>query len=675
MVELKEFVGKTVEVVKSAGLLAPDGGPIVMMQIENEYGNMEDNYGDDGHKYVQHIAEYALSLDVGVPWIMCQQGEGVGTAPPAEVINTCNGFYCDKWIAQHAVDFPNQPHMFTENWPGWFQNWGEPIPHRPAVDVAFSVARWFALGGSYMNYYMAFGGSNFGRSVGGPLIVTSYDYDVQINEYAMRAEPKYTHLQRLHSTLLEAAPTLLSQDPPTAIPLPGSHSCEMHAYRNINSKTNIEQCLTFLSNEGMRGSCAFAIPGVPEKVIVPAWSVSILAGINCTEVVFNTKTSIETAAPANVQTASAVHDLKLSSIQSIPEKVPSSLLETGGAVPRVASLYPLEQLSVTADKTDYLWYTAEVPAAWKQQQQQQQRSASASASASGVKADAARNALLEFRAGSGGGAVMFIYVDSVLVGSTLGPAGGPPVKVSQLAAAASLQRIFRSANTLASLKNSAAGAQKSLNEDVAPHLTVEALAAAVAILKDDRSMPVSLNISIPTTAKSIDILSVSMGLQNYGPFLEDIEVGIVSNVTLDGELLMNFTHSIGLQGEFNDIPHTPAGQRVAVATTESCLGLCWHVASFPTPASLHSTSTMPQPLALDLGISMGKGAAWVNGNMLGRYWSINATATATQFSCRDTCDSSEYVGLYWGDRCRTGCGEPSQSYYKLPSEWLKNSAR
>ena len=43
---------------------------------------------------------------------------------------------------------------------------GEPAPHRPATDVAFAVARWFARGGSFVSYYMAFGGSNFGRSVG-----------------------------------------------------------------------------------------------------------------------------------------------------------------------------------------------------------------------------------------------------------------------------------------------------------------------------------------------------------------------------------------------------------------------------------------------------------------------------------------------------------------------------
>ena len=49
---------------------------------------------------------------------MCQQGEGVGTAPPKEIVNACNGYYCDNWIEKHARDFPDQPHMFTENWPG-----------------------------------------------------------------------------------------------------------------------------------------------------------------------------------------------------------------------------------------------------------------------------------------------------------------------------------------------------------------------------------------------------------------------------------------------------------------------------------------------------------------------------------------------------------------------------
>lgn len=43
------------------------------------------------------------------------------------------------------------------------------------------MARWFAYGGTHHNYYMWQGGTTFGRSVGGPWIVTSYDYDVPLD--------------------------------------------------------------------------------------------------------------------------------------------------------------------------------------------------------------------------------------------------------------------------------------------------------------------------------------------------------------------------------------------------------------------------------------------------------------------------------------------------------------
>jgi hypothetical protein len=189
-----------------------------------------------------------------LPWIMCQQGEGIGTAPSADIINTCNGYYCDNWISRHTKAFPNQPHMFTENWPGWFQNWGQAIPHRPAVDVAFSVARWFARGGSYMTYYMAFGGSNYGRHVGGPLIVTSYDYDVMINEFAMKSEPKYSLLSALHHVVLDNVRTLLTTIP-QATTQKGTDYCEIHKYEN--KEVGNTGCLMFLSNYDASHTCMF----------------------------------------------------------------------------------------------------------------------------------------------------------------------------------------------------------------------------------------------------------------------------------------------------------------------------------------------------------------------------------------------------------------------------------
>lgn len=67
-----------------------------------------------GKQYVKWAAAFANSLDTGVPWIMCVQPD----APPT-VVNTCNGFYCDDWLAGHFASFPEQPGMWTENWPGW----------------------------------------------------------------------------------------------------------------------------------------------------------------------------------------------------------------------------------------------------------------------------------------------------------------------------------------------------------------------------------------------------------------------------------------------------------------------------------------------------------------------------------------------------------------------------
>jgi len=45
------------------------------LQIENEYGNVIGSYGEAGKAYIQWCANMANSLDVGVPWIMCQQDD------------------------------------------------------------------------------------------------------------------------------------------------------------------------------------------------------------------------------------------------------------------------------------------------------------------------------------------------------------------------------------------------------------------------------------------------------------------------------------------------------------------------------------------------------------------------------------------------------------------------
>jgi len=89
-------------------MFASNGGPIILAQVENEYGWLEQEYGLNGTIYANWSISYATELDIGVPWTMCQQNN-----EPA-AINTCNGFYCDSWLASHWETFPNQPALWTE---------------------------------------------------------------------------------------------------------------------------------------------------------------------------------------------------------------------------------------------------------------------------------------------------------------------------------------------------------------------------------------------------------------------------------------------------------------------------------------------------------------------------------------------------------------------------------
>jgi beta-galactosidase len=59
--------------MKEEKLFETQGGPIILSQIENEYGPMQWEMGAAGKAYSKWTAEMALGLSTGVPWIMCKQ--------------------------------------------------------------------------------------------------------------------------------------------------------------------------------------------------------------------------------------------------------------------------------------------------------------------------------------------------------------------------------------------------------------------------------------------------------------------------------------------------------------------------------------------------------------------------------------------------------------------------
>ncbi|XP_010274045.1 PREDICTED: beta-galactosidase 9 isoform X2 [Nelumbo nucifera] len=144
--EMHRFVKMIVDLMLDEMLFSWQGGPIILLQIENEYGNIESSYGQRGKDYVKWAASMAIGLGAGVPWVMCKQ-----TDAPENIIDACNGFYCDGFKPNSY----RKPVLWTEDWNGWFASWGGRVPHRPVEDIAFAIARFFERGGSYQNYYMA----------------------------------------------------------------------------------------------------------------------------------------------------------------------------------------------------------------------------------------------------------------------------------------------------------------------------------------------------------------------------------------------------------------------------------------------------------------------------------------------------------------------------------------
>ncbi|XP_066369750.1 beta-galactosidase 9-like [Miscanthus floridulus] len=324
---MQTFVEKIVSMMKSEGLFEWQGGPIILAQVENEYGPMESVMGGGAKPYASWAAKMAVATGAGVPWVMCKQDDA-----PDPVINTCNGFYCDYF----SPNSNSKPTMWTEAWTGWFTAFGGAVPHRPVEDMAFAVARFIQKGGSFVNYYMYHGGTNFDRTSGGPFIATSYDYDAPIDEYGLLRQPKSGHLRDLHKAIKQAEPALVSGDP--TIQSIGNYE------KAYVFKSSSGACAAFLSNYHTSAAARVVFNG--RRYDLPAWSISVLP--DCKTAVFNTATVSESSAPARM---SPVGGFSWQSYSEATNSLDDRAFTKDGLV---------EQLSMTWDKSDYLWYTTYV---------------------------------------------------------------------------------------------------------------------------------------------------------------------------------------------------------------------------------------------------------------------------------------------------------------------------
>ncbi|KAB2049936.1 hypothetical protein ES319_A13G210800v1, partial [Gossypium barbadense] len=332
MNEMKNFTTLIVDMVKKEKLFASQGGNIILAQVENEYGNVMEPYGDDGKSYINWCAQMADSLDIGVPWIMCQQA-----APPKPMLETCNGWYCDEYKPKDS------------NTPKMFKSWGGPDPFRTAEDLAYSVARFFQKGGTLQNYYMYHGGTNFGRTSGGPYITTTYDYNEPLDEYGNLNQPKWGHLKQLHDVLHSIEYTLTNGE------------VKNEKLNNLVMATiyqTKEKSSCFLSNTNTKTDANVNFGGI--NYFVLAWSISILP--DCREEAYN---------PAKVSAQTSLMVKKLNKAEDEPSSLKwtwrPELIESTSVQGRgdVSVNKIVDQKDMANDASDYLWYMTSVTVGFK----------------------------------------------------------------------------------------------------------------------------------------------------------------------------------------------------------------------------------------------------------------------------------------------------------------------
>ena len=171
--------------------LATRGGPVLAVQLENEYGA----FGEDAG-YLTRLAQGLVKRGVDVPLFTSDQPGDLARGGLDGVLRTVNfGSGVARGLAALRAQQPAGPLMCTEFWNGWFDRWGGKHTVRAPADAARTLDELLSAGAS-VNFYMFHGGTNFGFTNGANdkgnyrATITSYDYDAPLDE-AGDPTPKY----------------------------------------------------------------------------------------------------------------------------------------------------------------------------------------------------------------------------------------------------------------------------------------------------------------------------------------------------------------------------------------------------------------------------------------------------------------------------------------------------
>jgi beta-galactosidase len=194
------------------------GGPILAVQVENEYGS----FGND-HEYMKRIL--AAIRNAGLGEVLLYTADGgdelpAGTLPDVHAVVNFGPGEAKAEFAKLEKFRPGRPLMSGEYWDGWFDHWGDKHHSTDAAQQAQELD-WILGRGYSINLYMFHGGTSFGFMNGANWEkryepdVTSYDYDSPVSESGELTQKYFA----FRDVIAQHRPGMKFPEPPAPLPV------------------------------------------------------------------------------------------------------------------------------------------------------------------------------------------------------------------------------------------------------------------------------------------------------------------------------------------------------------------------------------------------------------------------------------------------------------------------
>ena len=194
------------------------GGPIIAVQVENEYGS----FGDE-KIYLKRILGALKKAGLGEVLLYTADGGdelAAGTLPDVHAVVNFGPGEAKEEFAKLQKFRPGRPLMSGEYWDGWFDHWGA-AHHATDLNQQARELDWILSRGYSINLYMFHGGTSFGFMNGANFDktyepdVTSYDYDSPVSESGALTKKYFA----FREVIAKYRPGVKIPEPPAPLPV------------------------------------------------------------------------------------------------------------------------------------------------------------------------------------------------------------------------------------------------------------------------------------------------------------------------------------------------------------------------------------------------------------------------------------------------------------------------